>query len=500
MKGIGRMLNVLAFDYGASSGKSILGKYDGEKLALIEMHRFQNEPVIVGNSLYWDILRLFHEMKQGILKCVSSGNKEIASIGIDTWGVDFGLLDAAGRLLGNPYHYRDVNTAGMIEEACRLVPAKEIYMQTGVQFQVFNTLYQLLSMRINNSPLLEKASTMLFIPDLLRYFLTGEKSSEHTITSTSQMQDPKDGGWAKSLLERLGIPQDILTGIIDAGTIAGKLTANVAGELGTGAVPVVAVAEHDTGSAVVSVPAVEGRYAYLSSGTWSLLGVESSSPVINDVTYSMNYTNESGFNRTTRLLKNIMGLWIYQECKRTWDKTGEVMSFDELEEGAARSEPFFALIDPDDSSFLRPGNMPEKIQEYCRKTGQNVPETKQQIVRCIMESLALKYRLVLEELEKIVGHNLPVLHIVGGGCKNIMLSQYTANAISRPVTTGPVDATAVGNIMVQLIALGEVKSLSEARIIVKRSFPVIEYTPTDCSSWEAAYDRFLGLLKKEPLL
>lgn len=490
------MLRLLAFDYGASSGKSILGKYDGEKLTLSEMHRFRNEPVMVGNSLYWDILRLYHEMKQGILKCVSSGNKDIASIGIDTWGVDFGLLDTTGRLLGNPYHYRDVSTAGMIEEACRLVPAREIYMQTGIQFQVFNTLYQLLSMRLSNSPLLEKASTMLFIPDLLRYFLTGEKSSEHTIASTSQMQDPRDGGWAESLLDRLGIPQNILTGIIDAGTIAGKLTANAAGELGVGIVPVVAVAEHDTGSAVVSIPAVEGRYAYLSSGTWSLLGVESSSPVINDVTYSLNYTNERGFNRNVRLLKNIMGLWIYQECKRAWDMTGEVLSFDELEDGAARSEPFFALIDPDDSSFLRPGNMPEKVRDYCRKTGQKVPETKPQIVRCIMESLALKYRLALEELEDIVGYHLPVLHIVGGGCKNIMLSQYTANAISRPVTTGPVDATAAGNIMVQLIALGEVKSISEARMIVKRSFPVVEYAPSDCSSWDAAYDRFLNITAK----
>ncbi|HEY5585081.1 MAG TPA: rhamnulokinase family protein [Ruminiclostridium sp.] len=487
------MLKLLAFDYGASSGRAILGKFDGERLSLQEIHRFTNEPVMVGNNLYWDILRLYHEMKQGIMKCVSSGNKDIASIGVDTWGVDFGLLDSSGKLMGNPYHYRDNNTEGMIEEAVKLMSKREIYDQTGIQFMVFNTLYQLLSMKMNNSPLLEKASTMLFIPDLLRYFLTGEKNVEYTIASTGQMLDPNSGKWAKPLLDRLGIPQNILTEIIEAGSIAGRLTANVSSELGIGSIPVIAVAEHDTGSAVVSVPVVKGKYAYLSSGTWSLLGVESSVPVINDATYSLDYTNEGGFGRTVRLLKNIMGLWIYQECKRYWDKSGEVIGFDELEEGAAKSEPFMALINPDDSSFYSPGKMPEKIQEYCRKTRQKVPETKAQIVRCIMESLALKYRMTLEGLEKIVGYSLPVLHIVGGGCKNTMLSQFTANAIARPVIAGPVEATAVGNLMAQLIALGEVKNLSEGRGIIKNSFAAVEYIPSDCASWDAAYERFLNI-------
>jgi rhamnulokinase len=488
-----KMLNLLAFDYGASSGRGILGKFDGEKLSLNEVHRFANEPVLVGDSLYWDILRLYHEMKQGIIKCAAGGNKDIASIGIDTWGVDFGLLDSKGKLLGNPYHYRDTNTNGMIEEACKIVPKREIYEQTGTAFQVFNSLYQLLSMRINNLPQLEKASTMLYIPDLLRYFLTGEKSTEYTIASTAQMLDAKSGTWASSLLSKLGIPQSILTEIINAGTITGKLTSNVAAELGVGNIPVVAVAEHDTASAVVSVPAIEGKYAYLSSGTWSLLGVESPVPVINDSTYSLNYTNEGGFNRSIRLLKNIMGLWIYQECKRTWDKSGEPMSFDELEEGAAQSKPFMSLIDPDDSSFFTPGRMPEKIQEFCRKTGQKVPETKPQIVRCIMESLALKYRMALEGLENIIGYSLPVLHIVGGGCKNTMLSQFTANAIAKPVVTGPVEATSIGNLVSQLIALGEVKNLSEGRMIVKNSFPLVEYMPQDTASWDSAYERFVKL-------
>ncbi len=488
------MLKILAFDYGASSGRGILGSFDGEKLSLDEVHRFANEPVTVGKSLYWDILRLYHEMQQGILKCAAKWDKDLAAIGIDTWGVDFGLLDTAGRLLGNPYHYRDGNTAGMMEKACETVPGRRIYEQTGTQFQSFNSLYQLLSMKADNSPLLEKAGTMLFIPDLLRYFLTGEKSTEYTIASTAQMLDVNSGDWAGSLLDKLGIPKNILTGIIDAGTITGRLTANVSAELGVGNIPVVAVAEHDTGSAVVSVPAPGGSQAYLSSGTWSLLGVESAAPVINDDTFKLNYTNEGGFNRTIRLLKNIMGLWIYQECKRTWERAGEVMSFDELEEGAAKSEPFMALIDPDDGSFYSPGGMPEKIREYCRKTGQAVPETKPQIVRCIMESLALKYRMALEGLEKIVGYPLPRLHIVGGGCKNTMLSQFTANAIARPVIAGPVEATAIGNLTAQLIALGEVKDLPEGRTMIRNSFRLTEYVPEEIGAWDEAYERLIKII------
>ena len=491
------MKNLLAFDYGAGSGRAILGKFDGSKLQLEEIHRFANEPVMLGDSLYWDFLRLFREMKQGMSKCVSGGNGEIASIGIDTWGVDFGLLDASGKLLGNPFHYRDANTEGMIGEACKRVPKSEIYARTGTQFLVFNTLYQLLSMRINRSPLLEKASALLFMPDLFRYFLTGEKSSEYTIASTSQMQDPATGQWAGSLLDRLDIPRHILTGIIDAGTVTGKVSSGIAAETGIGNVPVIAVAEHDTGSAVVSVPAAEGKYAYLSSGTWSLLGVESPVPVINETTLKMNYTNEGGFNRTVRLLKNIMGLWIYQECKRTWDKSGEALSFDELEEGAAKAEPFMAFIDPDDDGFYRPGEMPARIREYCRRTGQRPPETKPRIVRCIMESLALKYRYALEGLEQIVGYPLPVLHIVGGGCKNTMLSQFTANAIARPVITGPVEATAAGNLGVQLIALGELRSLAEARNMIRSSFVQVEYLPENRSQWDEAYERFKKIISKD---
>ena len=360
-----------------------------------------------------------------------------------------------------------------------------------------NTLYQLLSMKLDNSPILEKAATMLFIPDLLNYFLTGVKASEYTITSTSQMYDPRKGDWARDLLTRLGIPCEILTEVIHAGSVVGKVTRAVGDELNIKDVPVIAVAEHDTGSAVVSVPVLEGKYAYLSSGTWSLMGMELDTPVINDTTYNLNYTNEGGIYKTTRLLKNIMGLWIYQECKRAWDKTGEALSFDELEEQAQKAEPFLAFIDPDHDVFYGPGKMPQKVQEYCSRTNQKVPESKGAIVRCVMESLALKYRMIFEGLEEIAGDSIPVLHIVGGGTKNVMLNQFTANSIGKPVVTGPIEATAVGNLTTQLLALGEVAGLGEARALVKRSFPTEEYLPADVEAWNEAYGRFEKILSND---
>jgi len=488
------MLNMIAFDYGASSGRAIVGEYDGHLLKLGEFHRFANEPVMTNGSLNWDILRLYHELKQGVSKCVKSGFNEIASIGIDTWGVDFGLLDSSGRLLGNPVHYRDTHTQGILEEASEIIPQKELYERTGIQFLEINTLFQLLSMKRKGMAVLDKADTLLFTPDLLRYFLTGEKSTEYTIASTSQMIDAQSRGWAVDLLERFGIPVNILTRMVDAGTMAGRLSEAVSAELGTARIPIVAVAEHDTASAVTSVPALGDRYAYLSSGTWSLLGVEIPSPVINDSAFRLNYTNEGGYGRNTRLMKNIMGLWLYQECKREWDRAGGNDSFDVLEAGAAVVAPFTAFIDPDDISFLRPGHMTDKIREYCLKTGQKPPESKPEIVRCILESLALKYRMVLEGLEEILGYKLRVLHIVGGGSKNTVLSQFTANAIGRPVFAGPVEATAVGNIITQLLALGEVGNLREGRELVRRSFAVTEYHPADTAQWDEAYGKFRSII------
>lgn len=489
------MLKLLAFDYGASSGRAILGRFDGNKLMLDEVHRFSNDPVMVNDTLYWDVLRLFHEMKTGILKCVQKGDGDIAGIGVDTWGVDFGLLDAAGELLANPVHYRDARTENMIEEACKIVPKRGIYEKTGIQFMKFNTLYQLLAMKLGNSPTLEMAKTMLLMPDLFNYFLTGEKLSEYTIASTTQMMDPRTGNWAVDLIGRMGIPGNILSNIVDAGTVIGRVNKNIKEELNIGDVPVIAVAGHDTGSAVVSVPASGDRFAYLSSGTWSLLGVELPSPVINDTTFGLDYTNEGGYNRTTRLLKNIMGLWILQECKRTWDKTGEILSYDELEEMAeTEAKSFTAFIDPDNDMFYSPGNMPEKVIEFCRNTGQEIPQNKASIAKCVLESLALKYRMTVEGLEEILGYKIPVLHIVGGGTKNEVLCRYTADALGREVIAGPVEATSLGNILCQLMALGEIPGIKEARELVRKSFPVRVYEPMDIDSWQEAYSRFRKLV------
>lgn len=486
-------MKILAFDYGASSGRAILGEFDGKKLSLKETHRFGSDPVMLGSTFTWDFLRLYHELKKGILNTAAGGDRDIVSIGIDTWGVDFGLLSKNGQLLGNPVHYRDTRTDGMIEKASRIVSQKEIYETTGIAFQKFNSLYQLLAMKESGDPLLDAADTFLFVPDLFNYFLTGEKFCEYTITSTSQLYDPRKGQWAYGMLEKFGLRTDIFPQVIPAGTRVGNLTKDVCDEVGIDAVPVIAVAEHDTGSAVVSVPFSEKGAAYLSSGTWSLLGVELDTPIINDTVRELNYTNEGGINNNVRLLKNIMGLWINQECKRYWEKIGEKLSFDEIDAGAMAAKHFVSVIDVDDPSFFEPHNMPIKIQEYCKKTGQHVPETKGEITRVVMESLALKYRQAIEGLEEIVGHRIPALHIVGGGCKNKILSQFTANAINCPVIAGPIEATAIGNLSCQLISLGEVANLGQAREVVRNSFPLEEYVPQDVAEWDAAYEKLLKL-------
>ena len=491
-------MKLLAFDYGASSGRAILGEFDGSKLSLSELHRFSSDPVMMNGTFTWDFPRLFFELKRGILKAVQAGHSDIDGIGIDTWGVDFGLLSKQGDLLGNPVHYRDVRTDGMIELACERSSAKEIYDTTGIAFQKFNTLYQLLAMAENQSVLLKDADTLLFIPDLFNYYLTGEKYCEYTITSTSQLYDPVKGGWAKDLIRKVipGINTDILPEVIPAGTKVGVLSQSICEELGVPPIPVIAVAEHDTGSAVVSVPFYDKKSAYLSSGTWSLLGLELDKPVINDKMRELNYTNEGGINNNVRLLKNIMGLWINQECKRHWEKMGESVSFDELDAGAMAAKPFACIIDVDDERFFEPNHMPDKIKEYCAETGQYVPQTKGEIVRCIMEGLALKYRQAIEGLEEIVGYKIPALHIVGGGCKNKILSQFTANAIQRPVYAGPVEATAIGNLTAQLISLGAIGSLAEGREVIRNSFPIEEYVPAEAAAWDAAYEQLLKLQKK----
>ncbi|HZJ58093.1 MAG TPA: rhamnulokinase [Clostridia bacterium] len=485
-----RTLDLLAFDFGASGGRGILGRFDGEKLAMDELHRFSNDPVEVGGHLYWDVLRLFWNMQEALLKYGARENGSFASLGIDTWGVDYGLLDRDGELLGNPYHYRDVRTEDMMEEAFTKMPREMIFQKTGIAFQKFNTLYQLLSTVIKKPDMMDRAETLLFMPDLLAYFLSGEKSTEFTEASTGQLLDANTGHWCGDLLEAMSIPKNIFTNIQQPGSLRGRIKADLAKTLGVGSVPIIAVASHDTGSAVAAVPNTEGNYAYLSSGTWSLMGVEVDKPVINEKTLGWNYTNEGGVNGTYRLLKNIMGLWIIQECKREWDRRGEVYSYDEMAAMASAAAPFKAFIDPDHDSFYSPGEMPKKIQKFCRDTGQWVPETKGEILRCVFESLAMKYRWSLEKLEEITEKSLDVLHIVGGGSQNGLLNQLTANAISRPVICGPVEATAIGNLMVQAMALGEVANLREIRQVVKRSFPTEDYLPKDTRAWDSAYEEF----------
>ena len=488
-------LKMLAFDFGASGGKAFLGILNDGKLTTEEIHRFSNDPVMVRGHFYWDVLRLFHEIKQGLIKCATSGHKDITSIAIDTWGVDFGLLDEKGELIGNPVHYRDSRTDGMMEEVFKIISKDEVYLQTGIQFMSLNTIYQLYAMKKSDSASLNNAHTLLFMPDLLNYFLTGVKTTEYSIASTSQLLDPVKRQWNEYIFDKLDLPRNLFTNIISSGTVVGKLSADIAQETGLGEVDVIAVAAHDTGSAVVSVPAFEENFVYISCGTWSLMGIESDEPIVNEKSYDLSYTNEGGALNKIRFLKNIMGLWLVQECKRQWEREGDSISFAELEQQANQANPFDSFIDPDCESFVAPGNMPERIRQYCRKTNQPVPESKGAIVRCIMESLAMKYRVTIEGLEDILGTKIPVIHMVGGGIKDKMLCQFTANATAREVITGPIEATAIGNIMVQAMALDAVDGLNEIRKIVKDSYPTTDFVPQQTEIWETAYKKYLEITK-----
>lgn len=487
---------MLAYDFGASSGRAVLGNFDGTRLETQEIHRFSNDPVQVRGHLHWDILRLFYEIKQGVLKCANSGHKDIHSIAIDTWGVDFGLLDRKGNLLSNPYHYRDSLTDGIMEEVFKIIPKDELYRLTGLQFIKFNSVFQLFAMKYQSLTALKEAKTMLMISDLFNYFLTGIRATEYSIASTTQLLDPETRGWSKEIVTRLQLPGDILPKIIQPGTVLGNISTAIAGECGIETIPVIATTSHDTASAVASVPAIEEQFIYISCGTWSLMGVECDKPVINEKSYALSYSNEGGVNNKIRFLKTIMGLWLIQECKRQWDREGKIFSFSELEFMALSAEPFKSFIDPDDISFMPPGDMPRRIASYCRDTRQYVPEKPGEIVLCIMQSLALKYRITVENLEEILGKNLPVIHIVGGGIKNKMLCRFTANATSREVFAGPVEATSIGNLMVQAMALGEVENLKEVRQIIMKSFPVEIYEPQDTEKWDEAYNRFIKIIEK----
>ena len=478
----------LAIDLGAESGRAIVGTIVDDKLSLTETYRFPNQPVTLQDGLHWDVEKLWEEIKTGI--SISARTFNLESLALDTWGVDFALLDGKGQLLDSPYHYRDTRTDGMLAQAFRHVPQQEIFAQTGIQFMQINTLYQLLSMVVSRNARIANARTFLTIPDLFNYWLSGSLACEFTNATTTQCFNPVTRGWATPLLEILGIPAHIFPEVCEPGTVLGSLLPDVAGETGAGPVPVIAPACHDTGSAVVAIPAANQDFAWLSSGTWSIMGGEVGQPDVSPQALAYNFTNEGGVFDTWRLSKNIMGLWLVQECKRKWD-----ISYEELTHLAVKARPFLAAIDPDLDAFLHPENMPAAIQAFCQNSGQVVPQTRGEIVRVVLESLALKYRFVLTRLEKLIGRPLAPLHIIGGGTQNRLLNQFTADCIGRDVVAGPVEATAIGNILMQAIALGHIGTLSEGRALVRRSFEVESYQPGSRAGWENAYAGFLNLLQ-----
>ena len=483
---------MLAIDLGASSGRGIVGAYNGEKLTLKENHRFSNDPVILNGRMYWDILRIFHEIKQSIAKTVLDGDA-IRSIGIDTWGVDYALLDANGRMLSNPYHYRDARTEGVVSYVGRFFDPADLYAQTGIQCMNFNTIFQLACDLRDAPEKVKNASRMLNIPDLLNYFLTGNMANEYTILSTGALLDAHKRDYAKDIIAKTGISQKLFGEIVQPGTSMGKLLPQVLGEVGKTDAEVLTVASHDTASAVIAVPTQEKEFLFISSGTWSLMGTELDAPKINDETEKYNFTNEGGVNNTIRFLKNIMGLWLIQESRRQWRREGKEYSFAELEALAKDAKPFQCFIDPDDPSFVAPGNLPARVREFCQKTGQYVPETVGEIMRCIYESLAMKYRYTAEIIGKLTGISPRVIHVLGGGTKDGFLSQMTADACGIPVCAGPEEATAIGNLLVQLMAAGEAKNLSDARAIVAASFTCKYYTPMNTEAWDTAYQTFCTL-------
>ena len=483
----------LAVDLGAGSGRVLAGIYDGARLELDELNRFPNDPVQMADGWHWNLERLFSHIKQGIALAVKKYGDAVASIGVDTWGVDYGLLDANGKLLGKPFQYRDSRTQGMQDAAFRRMPGKEIYQRTGIQFMFFNTLFQLLA-EANSGGRLERAERLLFMPDLIHHLLTGVAANEKSIASTSQLFDPRTQTWDADLIRAMGLPERIFGKLVAAGTSLGELQAGIAAETGAKRLRVIAPAGHDTASAVVGVPAKEPEPVFLSSGTWSLMGRELDRPVVSDESFQAAFSNEGGAFGKTFFLKNIAGMWLLQECKRAWDATGKSVSYDELESQARKSSPFTAFIDPDAADFQAPANMPEAITQFCRRTGQTGPADFGAFTRVIFESLAMKYRSVKESLARITGKPVETIHIVGGGCRNHLLNQFTADALNCAVVAGPVEAASIGNLVMQLLALGEILSLAEGRALVRRSFETSIFEPKNTGAWDDAYARYRRIL------
>ena len=483
----------LAIDLGGGSGRVLAGKFDGQRIELHELNRFANTPLELPDGRHWNVTGIFLNILEGLRLAAKRYEKSVTSMGIDTWGVDYGLLDAEGHLLGLPFQYRDHRTNGMMEKAFSILPRKELYEATGIQMMFFNTAFQLLSETGQRSPMLHHAQDLLFTPDLLGYWLTGQKTQERSIASTSQLYDPQTKNWNYPLIERLGIPTHLFKEISDSGSLLGKLRSNLQEDTGLTDLSVITVGGHDTASAVAAVPSSENSPAYLSSGTWSLMGVELPAPVISEDSYQDAFTNETGVGNTIRFLKNICGLWLIQESRRYWLDHGQDYSYADMAGLAADAEPFRSLIDPDDPRFADAGHMPERIQAYCRETRQPVPNTPGEVIRCIYESLALRYAEVWTKLPKYTEAAPDCLHVVGGGCQDTLLNQFTANALGARVLAGPVEATGLGNILAQMMADGEISTLAEGRAIVARSFAIKTYEPTDTETWDAVKERFASL-------
>lgn len=493
---------VLAFDLGASSGRALLGEITASDhdspgiLKITEIHRFANTPVQMGDHLHWNFPMLLQEVKHGIRKAFQDGYRPV-SYGIDSWGVDYGLIDRNGELIGVPYHYRDLRTEGMVEETCKQVGRERLFQESGLQFMPFNTIFQLNAMLKAKSPMLDIADKFLLTPDLLNYFLTGVQACEFTMATTTQLYHVTEGKWNERLMDELGLPSSLFLETVQPGSVIGRLQDAVAQELSVPAIEAIAVASHDTESAVVAVPANAARFAYLVCGTWSLLGTELPEPLVHPDVLEEDFSNEGGAYQSFQLLKNIMGLWILQECKRQWENEGLKYSYAELIELAEDAEPFRSLIHPDDLRFMNPADMTAEIRDYCLETGQPVPQSAGEYVQCILQSLALRYREVLERMEVLTGQAYDGLHMVGGGIQNELLCRYTANAMGRTVWAGPVEASAIGNMLVQFVANGTLRSREEGVELVKRSFPLAWYEPESSEDWEAAFRRYKSLIGQQ---
>ncbi|MBM3310101.1 MAG: rhamnulokinase [Candidatus Aminicenantes bacterium] len=478
----------LAFDLGAESGRAVLGTLAGGRVEIREIHRFPNGPVAVGESLHWDVPGLFGELRHG-LKIAAEAGPRLAGMAVDTWGVDFGLVDERGALIGLPRSYRDPRNAAARDDFLSGFGKSRLYALTGIQFLPFNSLFQLHALRLAHDPALEAARRLLFMPDLFTFLLSGSMATDETIASTSQLLDPRRMAWSEELIAALGLRSELLNRPLRPGTVVGRLLPEMAAGSGLDEIPVIATAGHDTASAVAAVPAEGEDWAYISSGTWSLVGLELPSPLITPEAERLNFTNEVGLEGRVRFLKNVTGLWLVAQCRRAWNADGPA-SYEDLMAAAAAAPPFAAFVDPDDPAFLHPADMPESIREFCRRSGQSVPETRGAVVRCALESLALKYRLVLEELGRLAPRPIRRVHVIGGGSRNELLCRFTADAAAIPVVAGPAEATALGNVLGQALALGRVRSLEDIRTIAAASAAPSVYRPENPSAWDEAYARF----------